>query len=173
MKRDTAIETTESPAVFRLLPEDRFAKRVSDLHELIAQRAYQLFATRGFGHADDLGDWLQAEAQLMKAIPLELSETPDTLKIKAFLRGYCAEDIEIHLEPRRLFISGRREPKAEPKEGTIIYAEQNSDRVFRCIDLPRLIDPKRVRATLHNGELEIELAKAREGHKLVVAAKAA
>ena len=173
MKRHTAIDTKERAAIFKLLPQDHFLKRMSDLHELIAQRAYQLFAARGFGYGHELGDWLEAEAQLMKAIPLELSETPDTLKIKAFLRGYCTKDIEIHVEPRRLFISGQRERNEEPKQGTIIYAEESSDRVFRSIDLPMHIDPKKVQATRHNGELEIELAKAREGHKLVVAAKAA
>ena len=173
MKRDTAIETTKRAAIFKLLPQDRFLKRMSDLHELIAQRAYQLFAARGFGHGHELGDWFQAEAQLMKEVPLELSETPDTLKITAFLRGYCDKDIEIHLEPRRLFISGHREGKAEPKQETITYTEESSDRVFRCIDLPMHIDPEKVQATFHNGELEIELAKAREGQKLAVAAKAA
>ena len=173
MKRHTAIATKEKAAIFTLLPQGRFLKRMSDLHKLIAQRAYQLFATRGFEHGHELGDWLQAEAQLMKAIPLELSETPDTLKITAFLRGYCDKDIEIHLEPRRLFISGQRERRAEPNQGTITYTEESSDRVFRCIDLPMHIDPEKVHATLHNGELEIELAKAREGQELVVVAKAA
>src|SRR3954470_139066 len=102
MKPHTAIDTKERAAIFKLISQDRFLKRMSDLHKLIAQRAYQLFAARGFGHGHELGDWLQAEAQLMKAIPLELSETPDTLKIKAFLRGYCEKDIEIHVEPGRL-----------------------------------------------------------------------
>ncbi|MFY9558983.1 MAG: Hsp20/alpha crystallin family protein [Terriglobales bacterium] len=109
----------------------------------------------------------------MKAIPLELSETSDALKIKAFLAGYDAQDIEIHVKPQLLFISVHREESSERKAGTIIHSQPGSERVFRCLDLPTRIDPEKIRATLCNGELEIELAKAGEEQKLAGAAMAA
>jgi len=34
-------------------------------HEEIALRAYQIYAERGGAHGQDLGDWLQAERELV------------------------------------------------------------------------------------------------------------
>jgi HSP20 family protein len=159
MKHETAIQAASTPAIFKLLPEDRSFRRMADLHELIARRAFKLFAERGFCNGPELEDWLRAEPQLLKSIPLEVSETQDALTIKASLPGYGAKDVEIHVEPKRLFITGPRQKRSEEKEGKAFYSEQVSNRLFRSIELPAEIDPEKVRATLGNGELRIDLPK--------------
>lgn len=40
-----------------------------DLHVLIAQRAYDLYAERGYRHGSALDDWLDAEREILSQIP--------------------------------------------------------------------------------------------------------
>ncbi len=172
MKRQIALQTTEKPAIFKLMPEDRFFKRIADLRRLIERRAYQLFSTRGFTHGHDLEDWLQAESEILKAVPLEVSETENALTVKAILPGYSGNDIEIHVEPQRLFLCGQRHEKSEEEKSKSIHSVVSSEWMFRSVELPAQIDPEKVRATLSNGELQIELTKRSSG-KTVAAGRAA
>lgn len=159
MKRQNAVETAVAPAIVQLLPEDRFFQKMADLRESIAQRAYALFTESGFSHGHDLEHWLRAESQLLTHTPLEVSESQEAITVKAALPGYSAKDIEIHVEPLRLFISGQRREESEDKKGKSIQSEQRLNRIFRSMDLPAQIDPERVRATLSGGELQIVLPK--------------
>jgi hypothetical protein len=40
-----------------------------DLHKLIAKRAYELHAERGYRHSSALDDWLEAEREILSQIP--------------------------------------------------------------------------------------------------------
>lgn len=164
MKHQLATETTEHPAIFRLLPEDHFSQVMEDIHRLIARRAYELFSDRGFAHGHALDDWLQAESEILEFAPLKISETEDAITATAKLPGYPAQEIEIHVEPRRLFVSADREQTTDG-----IYSKP----LFCSLDLPALIDPGRVTATLSNGQLRVELPKRKANEKALVAAKAA
>jgi len=172
MKPQVAVQAPVT-SINKVLPEDRFLKRVADTHELIARRAYELFSASGFTHGHDLEDWLGAESEILQPVPFEVTETPDAINVKGALPGFSAEDIEIHVEPQRLFISGQQQEKSEEKKGKSIRSEQRLTRVFRSLDLPAQIDPEKVRATLSNSELQIELPKITADRKVTVAAKAA
>jgi hypothetical protein len=37
---------------------------VQTKHDKVAQRAYELYSSRGYSHGQDLDDWLTAEAEL-------------------------------------------------------------------------------------------------------------
>jgi HSP20 family molecular chaperone IbpA len=173
MKHETAIESVGTPAIFKLLPEDRFFTTMADLHRLIARRAYGLFAERGFEDGHELEDWLRAESELVKSISWEVSETEDAITVKATLSGYSAKEIEIHVDPTRLFISGQQREKSGQKKGQTIRSEQRLNQIFRGMELPSLIDPEKVRASLSSGELQIELPKIKAGEKASIAVKAA
>jgi HSP20 family protein len=170
MKHKTATETADTPAVFTLLPEDRFFQSAADLQRLIARRAYELFAEKGFQNSHELEDWLQAESQLLKSVPLDVSETESALTLKAALPEYGANDVEIHVEPKRLFVTGQHQQKSKEKEAKTSYFEQ---RLFCSLELPAEIDPDQVKATLSNGELRIDLPKVKVGLKDAVSLKAA
>jgi HSP20 family protein len=86
---------------------------------------------------------------------------------------FTEKDIEINVEPRRLFISGTREQKSEnKKKGETVYSEL-SDQVCRTVALPAEVDPNKVNATLSKGELEITLPKKEIGKKTAIEQKAA
>jgi len=166
-------ETTESPVIFKLLPEDHFFQVVSDIHRLIARRAYLLFSARGFTDGHDLDDWLQAESEILELAPWKVSETEDAIIATAKLPDYPAKDIEIHVDPQRLFVSGQREETTDSKKKKASHSEQCSNLLFCALDLPAVIDPDKVSATLSNGQLRIELPKHKTAEEIPIAAKAA
>jgi len=145
----------------------------ADLQDRVARRAYELFALSGFTDGHDMEDWLFAESELFGKMPVELSQTESELTVSAGVPGFTEKDIEIRVEPRRLFITGKREEKSEDKrKGETVYSERSNE-MFRTIDLPVEVDPDKVKATLSQGELEITLPKKEIGKKVVVEQKIA
>ena len=144
----------------RQLPPSSHLKRIQEVHDAIARRAYDLFASRGFSHGHDLEDWFLAESQLLHRVPLEISETETELKIIAALPGFTGKDIEVAVEPHRLFISGERDEKLDSKKkGQVIHSAYRSEQVYRVIDLPPEVEPDKVKYALNSGKLEITLPK--------------
>ena len=47
--------------------------------EIIRDRAYQLFAERGYEHGHDVDDWLQAEAEVMGKKPAARADLSTTM----------------------------------------------------------------------------------------------
>lgn len=157
----------------KLATEGSFLQTVNDIQEQIARRAYELFALSGFTDGHDLEDWLFAESELLGKMPVELSETDKELTLSAGLPGFSDKDIEIRVEPRRLFITAKREEKSENKQkGQTFYSERSKE-LFRTIDLPAEIDPDKVKATLSKGGLDITMPKKEIGKKVIVQEKAA
>jgi len=153
--------------------EGSFLQKIADVQNSIARRAYELFATSGFTDGHDMEDWLFAESELFGKMPVELKETDKELTVSAGLPGFTEKDVEIRVEPHRLFITGKREEKTEGKQkGETIYSER-LNQVFRTIDLPAEIDPDKVNATLNKGVLEITMPKKEIGKKVVVEQKVA
>ncbi len=155
------------------LPASSLLKKMHDFHDAIARRAYDLFASRGFSHGHDWEDWFLAESELLQPVPLDISETESELKIAAALPGFAEKDLEVRVEPHRLFISGQREERSKDKrKGEVVYSERQHQ-VFRAVDLAVEVDPANVKTTFNNGKLEITLPKKGIGKKLTVEEKAA
>jgi len=146
---------------------------LADIQDRVARRAYELFASSGFTDGHDMEDWLFAESELFGKMPVELSQTESELTVSAGVPGCTEKDIEIRVEPRRLFITGKREERSEDKrKGETVYSERSNE-MFRTIDLPVEVDPDKVKATLSKGELEITLPKKEIGKKVAVEQKIA
>lgn len=163
-------------AIKRASPPSTLAsmdKYMTELYDNIAQRAFSFFEDEGWIHGHDLDHWLKAEAEFVTPISLELSETETELAVRAEVPGFSEKDLEIGVEPGRLFIKGRVEKKTEEKKKKTTYSEMSSNEIFRSISLPSDVDPERVTAVLKNGVLDITMAKAVPAKKVAVTAKAA
>ena len=170
MKHDTATKLTVTR---RPLPGNSFLRKVDEIEDRIARRAYELFASRGFTDGHDLDDWFLAEFELFGQMPVNVAETAKEVTVKAGLPGFTEKDIEIRVEPGRLFISGVHEEKSEnKKKGETVYSE-HSKQVFRTLDLPTDVDLDMVRATLSKGDLEITLPRKQPGKKIPIEQKVA
>jgi len=156
-----------------LFAGDPFFERVQEINDLIARRAYELFASKGFTHGHHQEDWLQAESEILHPVPLIVIETETELTVRAEVPGFGAKDIEVRVEPRSLFITGKRQEASEQTRGETLYAERQSNLIFRVLDLPINVDPEKVKATLSDGLLEVTLSKVAPAKKIPVLVRAA
>lgn len=173
MKHPRTTETTESLAIFKVLPEDPFFKIMVDVHGRVARRAYEFFGASGFTHGHDLADWLQAESETLMPVHFEISETEDVISVRAALPSYDAKDIEIHVEPQRLFISGQQQKNSGEKKTKALDSVSRLEQIFQCIDLPLPVNPDKVTAKRSKGELRIELTKESPAKRIAFAEAAA
>jgi HSP20 family protein len=134
-------------------------ERINHIQETISQRAFELFEGRGALLGRDLEDWFSAETELLHPVHLEMTETDDTLTVRAEVPGFEAKDMEVSVEPQRITISGKRQSTEEKKTAKAVYKEQCSNEILRVVDLPVEIDAAKATATLRNGVLELSMPK--------------
>jgi HSP20 family molecular chaperone IbpA len=166
--------TSKQPAILQMIDGDPFLRRVGQLYDILNRRAYELFEGRGREHGHDLDDWLHAESEMLSPLPVEISEADGELMVRAEVPpGFRDKDIEVRVQPHRVMISGKREQVHDQRKRKTIYSDRRSNEIFRLIDLSEEIDPGRVRATWHDGALEVELPKAHPSRRIPVATRAA
>jgi HSP20 family protein len=143
-------------------PQTRnFFEELEDLNRQIAQRAFNLFQQGGGWHGRDLGDWFQAESELLKPVPIEVSESGDTYTIRAEVPGFDAKALTVRAEPNAVCIHGKKEQKKEEKKGKeVTYSEVSASTLCRRVELDGSINPDKVSAHLANGVLELTVPKA-------------
>lgn len=133
----------------------------SHMMDVIARRAFEIFESRGGSPGHEMEDWIRAETELLHPLPLNVSESSDAYIVRAEVPGFSSKDIEISVEPCCLSITGKRETIWEEVNAKVICSECCADHIFRALDLPSDIDTSRVRTTLKDGILTVELPKAR------------
>jgi HSP20 family protein len=84
----------------------------------------------------------------------------DALTVKAEVPGFTATELNIQVDGTGLQISGKHESKEEGKKGKTLYSERCAKEIFRSVTLPVAVDGSKVKATLKDGILNIELPKA-------------
>jgi HSP20 family molecular chaperone IbpA len=165
MKNQTAPKARATTSRFepRLIGPERHIERLRHLQEAIACRAYELFESRGCEHGQDHADWLQAESEILRPIPVKVSESEERLTVQAELPGFNAEEIQVSAEPRRLIISGSASQTNEEEKENVFYREILAKDVFRSLDLPVEVDAVNAEASLRDGILSITLPKLTAG----------
>ena len=164
------VRTPETPGIFAGIP---IFELTQEVNELIARRAYELFESRGFTHGHHFDDWHRAESEILHPCPLKFTETETGFILRAEVSGFTEKDLEVRVEPRRLYITGRRQEATELAEVKTVYAERRASQIFRVLDLPASVDLDEVTATLSDGVLEVTLSKASVGKKIPVLTRSA
>ena len=142
-----------------LVEFDKMFERMQKAYDAVAKRAYELFEQRGRIPGFDSDDWMKAESELFRFVPVEITETDTDLTLHAEVPGFAEKDLDVSVEPYRVLISGKTEAKEERKKGKTVYSERRAGEIFRSICLPAEVDPDKVTAMLKNGTLEITLPK--------------
>lgn len=173
MKSATGTALERSSTVFPLIPNEEFFKRMENVYNKIAQRAHNLFCARGRENGHDVEDWLKAEAEFVKPLPVEFTESEKEIRIKADLVGFEAPEVEVWVEPWRVTIAAKHESKTDSTKASARYAEERSTEIFRSLPLPAEIQPNMSSATFKNGRLTVVLEKATQARGLKIVAKAA
>lgn len=168
-----AAKTIHEVLPLRLAEPEKLFERMQQIYDSIARRAFEIFEGKGgtFGH--DLDDWFEAESEILHPARVEVQESDDALIVCAEVPGFCAKELEVSVEPRRVTVRGQKEASDERKKGKTLYTERRSDQIFRVLDLPVEVDPFKTTATLKDGMLELKMPRASKVRKIRVEPKAA
>lgn len=161
--KSAAVQRAEDPTALKPVTFESLIDRVNDVFNAITRRAYEIFETNGHAFGHDLENWFQAEKEILHPVHVQITESGDSLEVKAEVPGFNEKELEISVEPRRLTITGEREASKEEKKGKTVYSEIYSDQILRIVELPAEVDATKVTATLKNGTLELTMPKATEG----------
>jgi HSP20 family protein len=101
---------------------------------------------------------------------LKLYETEEALLIRAEVPGFTEKELDVHVEPWRLIITGKKEYKEEKKELMPVYKEK-LNQIYRTVKFPIEVRPEGVKAILRNGVLELTMPKAEVVKKVHVEVK--
>ena len=156
-----------SPTPLKLVAATDLFASMQRLHNSVARRAFEIFESKGSAFGRDLEDWLQAEAELVHPVHVDVTESADGLTVRAEVPGFKAEELAVGVEASRLTIAGKRETHEERKDEKTIYKEHCSDQVLRVVELPAEVVAGRVAATLRDGVLELKMPKAAPAKKVV------
>ena len=173
MPEETPTHVVRISDTLSLSVGDPFFELAQQMNERIGRRALELFEARGFAHGHDREDWLQAESEFLRSVPVEVLETETELTIRADVPGFNEKNLEVRVTPRSVCILGKREEAPEQKDRNLIYSERRASQIFRVVSVSSDIDPEKVNASLADGVLEIKLMKVGTGRKVVVLGKAA
>jgi len=132
------------------------AEFASNIREALARRAYELFEARGYQHGNDLADWFRAESELLHPLKVETWETDREVVVTAEVPGFRPEEIKVGVEPQRVTISGKLDPKLPRADR---YPSRAPVALFHTLELPAKVDPSRTSGRLVDGLLKLELAK--------------
>jgi HSP20 family molecular chaperone IbpA len=136
------------------LVETDVLDRMNETEGLIAERAYEIYQSRGGEHGSDQEDWFRAEQEILHPLAIERDVTDDALRLTARVPGFDAKDLEVAIGHRRAVICGVHSDSNEPAD-----TARKNRKVMRIVDLPFDVDPVSARATLQSGTLQIVLPR--------------
>jgi HSP20 family molecular chaperone IbpA len=137
----------------RVVEADVF-DRMNETTSLIAQRAFEIYESRGGSHGSDQDDWFRAEGEIVPKVPIEYDVTDSGVRLTTQVSGFDAKDLEIEVGHQRAVIFGIHIDSKQAAAGN-----GKGKKIISVAELPFDIDPHSARATLQSGTLEIVLSR--------------
>lgn len=160
MKTAAPAQTSRAPARECVALRD-LTDCLLQAYDTVARRAYEKFLARGGPPGKELGDWREAERELLTPLPVDVAENGDCVTALASVPGYSGAEIEVGIESRWLVILGARAAREDsPGPCAPGPAGEPVAHVFSVIELPAEVDPARSVAVLSNGLLGIRMPKS-------------
>jgi HSP20 family protein len=156
----TAMQPAKGPLTIKHSAASDVPDQIQRTRDSIARRAFEIYNDNGRWLGHELENWFRAESELLHPVRLEIAESNDSLTVRAEVPGFSNHELEIHVEPRKLTISGKHEAQEESRKGKTVYSERCANEILRVVDLPAEVDSSKVSAILKDGILNIELPKA-------------
>ena len=128
MKAQLAIQKEWAPTgdSRMIVAVEKILDRAEEIYDAISRRAFELFEERGREEGNDRGDWLRAEFQVLKPLPIELIENADSFTLRAQLPGYKAEEVKISAEPLRIIINAKSERSEDAENDEPVFGDEGS-----------------------------------------------
>jgi HSP20 family protein len=125
-------------------------KEMSSMREQM-DRLFDRFLDLRWGELPAFGEWVPR---------LDLSETKDSVIVKAEIPGMDPKDVEVSLQENVLTIRGEKKQEKEEKDERHHRVERRYGAFTRSTRLPVTVDDKKVEAKFKSGVLTVTLAKA-------------
>ncbi len=116
--------------------------------------------TRFFGGEPE--EWLPTTWRGFGVPHIESYVREGELIVRADLPGINPKEVELAVEGHRLMLRGERKAKEERTEKDYMYREVAYGRFERAVDLPEGVDTDSIKATYHDGVLEIRMKAPKE-----------
>ena len=169
---ETQLTKTDPPkaAAPVIVDAEKMIEKLAEITKETAAKAYDFFVERGAQLGTHLEDWLRAEAEMLRAAPAKITETPDMVNVMIAVPGFKADEIEVSVKDNLLIVSGKTEDEVKTEEENTFYSEWRSDRFLRKLDLPAPVETANIDAKLKDGVLRLTLKKQTEALVKVQAA---
>jgi HSP20 family protein len=133
-------------------------RRTSPLGELVSLRQAmdRLFED---SFVRPRGAWGFA-AETGASLPLDVTNTPDSLIVEAALPGVRPDDVEITVEDGTLTIRAETGTERQETQGETIISEIRRGSMSRAITLPSGLEADKAGATFENGVLRLSFPRA-------------
>ena len=170
-QRSLASQASSGNLTPRFVEPEAIVNRMNEVYDAIARRAFELFEGDGAVDGRALDHWFKAEAEMLHPAHVRIRESDDAITVDAEVPGFNANELQVSLEPRRLIISGKRQSKREGKKDNVVYSERCSSELLRSVELPAEVNVSRAAATVNDGVLELNVAKASAAKSVSLQAK--
>lgn len=157
---------TEGTKEIQVKKPNSILKDLTELHETISRRAYELFESGGL-LGGPLTDWFRAERELIWRPAIELRQKDGQFELEVAVAGVDPKNLDVQVTPEDVLITASEDHRHEEQEGTVHVCEFASGRLFRSVHLPERIDPDSVKAELRNGLLRLTATIAKPATKKV------
>lgn len=172
-QRSLASQASSGNSAPRFVEPEAVINRRNEVYDAIARRAFEMFEGDGRVDGRALDHWFKAEEEMLHPAHVQIRESDDAITVDAEVPGFNVNELQVSVEPRRLTISGKKQSKSEETKANVVYSERCSSELLRSIELPAEVNVARATATLNNGILQLNVAKAAAAKKAPLQAKSA
>lgn len=137
----------------------KMLEKMEDITRETSQKAFEYFMNHGGTLGSRFDDWLHAEMDLLRPVPVEISQTKDLINIRAAVPGFKPDEIEISVKDNNLFLSGETDLENKKEDEQTFYTEWRSNRFYRQLNLPAEVLAESADANLKDGVLTLVLKK--------------
>lgn len=112
---------------------------------------------------DFLKNWEKQQQAMSSWVPsTDVLESKDGYIFKMELPGLDKEDIKIEFDDNVLTVTGEKKEEKEQKGETYHRIERCAGVFSRSFNIPKNVDPKKIKANMKNGVLELHIPKAED-----------
>lgn len=129
---------------------------MNETDAMTAQRAYEIYQSRGCRLGSEREDWFTAEKELLPPLAVGRHVTDTALRLTAQVPGFAAKDLDVEVGQRRAVICGIHSVSSQ-----LANDGRRDKRIMRVVELPFEVDPAFSAATLQSGELRVVFPHSR------------
>jgi len=161
-KRKVENDMSTPEVVVKVQKTETIQAEMKELHNRIANRAYEIYLQRGSSIGRDLDDWLDAEQELVWRPAVEILEKDNQFIVQVAIAGLEPSDFTVRITEEHLLIKSEQIDAHKDGWGIVHVCEFRSGPVFRIIHFPKRVDPATVEVDYRNGLLRLKAALAEE-----------